>query len=82
MPVIYADCQLCGVKVRYGFGRYDLRKVRGYNLWVCKSCWTINENGWLPIHEAFLLDHLKKEGLPVPPKNRNKLLPREFWTSK
>ena len=79
---MYAECQLCGAKVRYGFGRYDLRKAEGYNLWVCNSCWTTNENGWHPMHEAFLLEHLGKQGLPVPQRNQNELLPRESRPSK
>lgn len=74
-------CDVCGRLKDYGHGRYDLKKVEGYHMWVCPTCWEGNWDGWSPLHEEAILTHLKKVGMPVPPRLPNGLLPRTWSES-
>ena len=74
-------CGMCGNSYNYGHGQYELRKVQGYALWVCTGCWEANWDGWNPRHDADILAHLDREGLPVPPRLANGLFPRQWRQS-
>jgi hypothetical protein len=76
---ILLNCELCGNAAQHGPQRYELKKANGYNLWVCQACWESNHDGWNPMHEKFLFDHLSKNGLPIPNRNVAGLFPRESY---
>ena len=71
-------CNICGATHYQGKGVYPLRKVSGYGLFCCDTCYEGNWDGWNPRLEAKLLDHLKKIGVNPPPRNGKGWLPREF----
>jgi hypothetical protein len=73
----YCTCGLCGMTFQFGPGRYDGKHIPGYNLTVCKGCYDANWDGWAPQWEAKILQHLHENGLPVPAKNSQGLLPRD-----
>ena len=74
---MYANCDICKKEVPFGKGAYHIRKVERYNIYCCDSCWDGNWDGWNTRHEAFLLEKLKENNLPLPERNKNGLLPRE-----
>ena len=76
-PIEY-DCFCCGCKVPFGGGRYGGRHVRGYDITVCKACYSGNWDGWGPHCEEKLLRHLEEKGIKVPAKNREGWLPRDY----
>ena len=75
------NCGICGHLHDYGHGHYDLRKVAGYEFRVCGVCWDANWDGWNSRHDADIAAHLKRDGLPVPPRLPNGLFPREWRNS-
>jgi len=73
---IQQTCELCGKKYQHGPHRYEGHHSALFDLWVCDPCWEGNRDGWSPRHEATLLAHLEKKGLPVPDKNEKGWFPR------
>lgn len=71
-----STCPLCGEKYPNGPHRYDGCHSKLFDLWVCSNCWDANWDGWAPHYERFLLDHLKKKGLPIPKRNAKGWFPR------
>jgi hypothetical protein len=55
---------------------YDGTYISRYEIEVCNNCWLINWDGWTPHHGNKIINHLKKNGIPVPPMNEKGLLPR------
>jgi hypothetical protein len=70
-------CTLCGSQFESGPGRQGGKTINRYRITVCRTCWDANWNGWAPLHEQKLIEHLKQEGLPVPVRNVVGQLPRE-----
>jgi hypothetical protein len=70
-------CPLCNITIPPGPNGYGMKYARGYDLWVCRSCWSLALDGWPPRHEPFLLQHLAARGLPVPARNAIGRMPRE-----
>jgi len=73
---IMQKCELCSDEYQHGPHIYEGKRSKSFDLWVCTKCWEGNWDGWHPSNEEFLISHLKKKGLPVPPLNSNGLLPR------
>ncbi len=42
-----------------------------------RTCWEGSHDGWDPLYGKSLLNHLKRQGLPVPERNTKGRLPRE-----
>ena len=74
-PIIQA-CDVCGVKYQHGPHRYEGHWLSLYGIMCCDSCWKGNWDGWTPHYEDKLLEHAKRNGLPVPPRNEKGRLPR------
>lgn len=74
---IILTCDLCGSKYQHGPHRYEGHKVERYGIMVCDTCWQSNWDGWAPQYEARILEHAKAQGLTLPDRNKNGLLPRE-----
>ena len=70
-----AQCFLCSKVFPYGHGRYPVIRIQDYDMMVCATCLSGNEDGWNPRHEAKILAHLRDIGMPVPPRLPNELLP-------
>ena len=62
--------------------RQQLELVNGYKLLVCAECWLDAEKGWATQHESILFEALKKNGLLIPDRNREDLLPRDYLPPK
>lgn len=71
-------CFTCGGAYKFAFGRYTGYPLRGYDITVCHPCYSSSEDGWGPIHERKLLDHLSSIGKAPPQKIGKGFLPREF----
>ncbi len=64
-------CYLC-------LGGPGRQRVKGYNIWVCQSCWQRAAKGWPKEYEPSLFQALQRAGLLIPDRNPLKLLPREY----
>lgn len=71
-------CDICGGKLYQGMGHYPLRKIGGYGLFCCSTCYDCNWDGWNPRYEKKILERLKEEGIMPPLRNEKGWLPREF----
>lgn len=71
-------CDICGAIHYQGAGVYPVRKLAGYELFCCDTCYDGNWDGWNPRHEAKLLDHLNKIGVNPPQRNGKGWFPIEF----
>ena len=58
-------CFLCGRRFQFGFGRYDGRLIRRWNIMVCNPCWRENPDGIVPASVPHLIEHLKCKGIAV-----------------
>jgi hypothetical protein len=74
---IMLKCDLCGKQYQHGPHRYEGHHCRPYGIGVCGACWEGNWDGWNPRLEPILLDHLRKNGLPVPERNAKGWFPRD-----
>jgi hypothetical protein len=72
------SCFTCSTEYEMGFGVYEGKRISLYGgIYVCPTCYNGNVEGWNnPAVEEKLINHLKEEGLPVPERNENRLLPR------
>lgn len=68
-------CDLCGNKVPYGPGRYDLKPLAECDLLVCLNCLAVNHDGLGPFYEERFLAHLKAKGIPEPKRNEKGFFP-------
>ena len=75
---IFLECDVCGQEYPHGHGIYEGRKLAGYDIAVCSSCYGGNWDGWAPDHESRIKDILQKKGISPPPRNAKGWLPREF----
>ena len=71
-------CFLCGEQFQFSAGVYAGAHISGYKVMVCGICYDGNREGWASHREWQLIAHLKREGTPVPPRNAQGWLPREF----
>lgn len=69
-------CDMCGKNYQHGPHQYEGHNIPLYGISVCESCWRGNWDGWAPHLEDQLLSHLKKNGLPIPPRNSKGWFPR------
>ena len=76
-PKAMIRCFMCDREFQMGPQRYEGRYIRRYQISVCKICYDGNWDGWGPDNEERLINHLKKEGISVPKKNKDGWLPRE-----
>ena len=54
------------------------RKVSGYNMQVCQTCWQRAAEGWPKEFEPTLFDALTRAGLLIPDRTANGRLPRSY----
>jgi hypothetical protein len=74
-----SKCDVCGQQYQNGPHRYEGHRLELYgDIFCCDSCWNSNWDGWAPHFEPVLLEHLKQNGLSVPERNANRLLPRNL----
>lgn len=72
------NCDVCGASYQFGPHRYEGHALKLYGtIFCCDTCWKGNWDGWAPHLEPLLIGHLERQGLPVPERNRNGLLPRD-----
>ena len=77
MKKITYKCFLCDSEFIHGPHIYNGRKLNLYcGLFVCKTCWEANHDGWNPKYESKLIYHLGTCGSPMPKRNAKGLLPR------
>ena len=70
-------CELCGRRVQHSHHKYEGQTIARYQLFVCRSCYDANADGWGSVHEDRLLDHLLNKRLPIPARNGKGRLPRD-----
>lgn len=71
-------CDVCGRHYQHGPHRYTGHKLNLYGgIFACDTCWSGNHDGWAPHYEKALLEHLTRQGLPVPARNSKGWLPRD-----
>ena len=70
------QCAICLITFQ------QLELVNGYKLLVCADCWQGAEKGWANQHEPILFEALKKNGLLIPDRNLEDLLPRDYLPPK
>lgn len=73
---IMIDCQMCGASFQFGPHVYNGRHIARYELTVCDTCWVGNHDGWSPMLESKLLEHLKSKGIAIPECNSAGRYPR------
>ena len=72
-------CGICDSHFQLGPHKYPgrlLNKNTYGDVVVCMICYRANHDGFNPGAEKMLLDHIKRQGLPIPERNKNGLLPR------
>jgi hypothetical protein len=69
-------CDVCGAGFPFSHGQYRGHVITAYKMAVCEPCYKGNWDGWGPNSEGAVLDHLKANGIPVPPRNAKGWLPR------
>lgn len=75
MPI--ESCFLCGRKCDRGENhRWEGRLVQAYKMFVCRTCYEANWDGWNPMYESKIITHLNQKGIAVPARNANDWLPR------
>jgi hypothetical protein len=75
---VILQCDVCGSDYQFGPHRYDGHKCRGYEIFVCHPCNSSNWDGWGPMLEPKILKILEQKEIPVPKRNADGWLPREF----
>ena len=70
-------CDVCGSIFQYGRHLYAGRWLIRYQLLACDDCLRGNWDGWGPMAEPKILDHLMSKGLPEPARNEKGWLPLE-----
>lgn len=68
-------CHTCGLAYQFGPGRYEGVWLEAYGIRVCDGCELGNQDGWHPSFEPRLNAILKDDGLPLPDRLPNGLLP-------
>lgn len=68
-------CDVCGSTFQYGRHLYAGRWLTLYQLLGCDDCLRGNHDGWGPVDEPKILEHLRQKGLPVPARNEKGWLP-------
>lgn len=75
---VVLTCAVCGSSFQFGPHIYQGHRLHRYGgIMVCNACWQGNCDGWAIHLEPLLLAHLNQNGLPMPPRGANCLLPRE-----
>ncbi len=77
MADLTEKCDLCGRSFECSPGQVDGRYLKPYKLTVCKNCFRGNWDGLNIRHEEKFIEHLKKEGIPLPERNAKGLFPLE-----
>jgi hypothetical protein len=73
------SCDVCGNPYQHGRHLYEGKPLLLYgSAFACPTCWESNHDGWSPNLEPVLLRLLEKQGLPVPKRLANGLLPRNL----
>ena len=67
---IRVGCDLCGRSFQFGPHRYDGRWISHYQMSLCSICMSSNEDGIGPLREPIFEAHLKRNGIPLPSKNK------------
>ena len=70
-------CFVCSRQFEYNPGTSKGHYVKAYEIVVCRTCYLGNWNGWHPKLTSRLIAHLQENGLPIPPLNARKCLPRD-----
>ena len=73
---IMLNCEMCGSLVQFGPHTYNGNQIAKYDLFVCRSCYDGNWDGWAPHLEKALEDHLISKGIPLPERNDKGWYPR------
>lgn len=76
-PKVILRCFMCDSEYQMGPHRYDGKYIPRYKINVCKICYGGNWDGWAPHYEDKLIEHLKKESIPIPEKNEKGWFPRD-----
>jgi len=74
---IRCNCPLCGVSFAFGPHLYKGHWLPKYGMTICSSCYKYNWDGFAPQYDTTLLKSLNANGLPIPQRNANGLLPRD-----
>ena len=72
---VMETCFSCGSKFQMGphiYGEY----IPPYKISVCTPCFNANWDGWGPMVDKKLVEHLQAMGLPIPDRNEKGWLPR------
>lgn len=69
-----ATCFFCGELLDLGRDRASGQRIHQFQLFICHECLAANFEGVCSWHEIRLLEHLKRNGLAMPPRNKNGLI--------
>lgn len=61
----YYDCILCDVPFQFGPHVYMGRHIAAWNVQICEVCIRANWNGIMTEQHPRLMEHLRKQGVPV-----------------
>ena len=70
------QCNICSRECE------QLKLTKGYKLLVCAQCWLDAEKGWANQYQEILFEALRRNGLLIPDRNRDGLLPRDYLPPK
>ena len=74
---ILATCPACGNYFLMGPQVFDGKYIPRYKISVCMNCYDDNRAGWSPQHEINITKQLESNGIGLPEREPNGLLPRE-----
>ncbi len=72
-----ATCPACGNYFLMGPQVYDGKYIPRYKISVCMNCYDSNLAGWTPHIEKNITKHLASNGIDIPDRAPNGLLPRD-----
>ena len=71
-------CPICGNKFQHGPHLYEGYKLQWLGETVCNICSMGNRDGWAPAYEPRVLELIEREGLIVPKRDDNEMIPFDF----
>ncbi len=53
-------CFTCDNEFTFGPNIYDGKHINIYDIDICNNCYISNHDGWSPLHEEKILNHIKR----------------------
>lgn len=75
--ISYFTCPVCRQKYEVKHHSYPYVRLRGYEMFVCQTCYRNNHDGWA--RTEAILKHCEENNIKLPfPHGEKDIIPREF----